>query len=96
MTCTTWFVTGSMMCTLSPAEFVWTIRTLPDCAAAGATVASGNKRVRANRRFIATSGVHDNLTPKYDLVPSAVHTPIAHHSDEERGAAGDIRWHRHP
>ena len=49
MICTTSFVTGSMMCTLSPAEFVWTMRTWPDWAAAGAAIANGNERARARR-----------------------------------------------
>ena len=67
------------MCTLSPAEFVWTIRTLPDWAAAGVAGATGSERARArkpgtgwNRRFIATSGVRDNLTSRYDPTHSAV------------------------
>ena len=38
-----------MICTLSPAEFVWTIRTVPACAAEGETVANGNERVRARK-----------------------------------------------
>ena len=44
-----WHRTGSMICTLSPAEFVWTIRTVPACAAEGETVANGNERVRARK-----------------------------------------------
>ena len=49
MICTTSFVTGSMMCTLSPAELVWTMRTSPDWAAVGEAVTNWSDRASVRK-----------------------------------------------
>ena len=55
ITSTTSFVVGSMMWTLSPAAFVWMMRTLPDWALNGAArkaIPSEKKRTPETRGFI--------------------------------------------
>src|SRR5438552_64212 len=77
---TTWLVSGSMSMTLSPAAFVWTIRTVAACS----DRASGRTRVRATTKDLVFIATHFKLR-------SHVADPLFHDVGPDRaGGSGRL------